>query len=81
MAIELQLGHYYSNGAYGRNWGVRMVMSLGHDPASGEDLVGFKGVAGTSRRQHGSIPVKEFLRWVRHEVHLVENEWKRVNEE
>ncbi len=76
--MELKQGHYYSNGAYGRNWGVRMVMSLGPDPESGEDVVNFKGVAGSSRRQSGSMPVGEFLRWVRYEVRLVENDWKRV---
>lgn len=81
MAIELRQGHYYSNGAYGRNWGVRLVMFIGPNPESGEETVNFKGVAGSSRRQSGSMPVGEFLRWVRYEVHLVENDWKRVNEE
>jgi hypothetical protein len=81
MAIELKQGHYYSNGAYGRNWGVRMVMSVRPDPESGEDVVSFKGVAGSSRRQSGSMPADEFLRWVRYEVRLVENDWKRINEE
>jgi hypothetical protein len=81
MSIELKQGHYYSNGAYGRNWGVRMVMAIGPDPESGEDVVNFKGVAGSSRRQTGSLLVDDFLRWVRYEVRLVENDWKRVREE
>jgi len=38
-------------------------------------------VAGSSRRQSGSMQTGEFLRWVRYEVRLVENDWKRVNEE
>jgi hypothetical protein len=78
--MELRQGRYYSNGAYGRNWGVRLVMSVGPDAESGEEVVSFKGVAGSSRRENGAMPVDEFLRWVRYEVRLVENDWKRVNE-
>lgn len=80
MAVELKPGCYYSNGAYGRNWGVRMVLSLGADAESGMNVVNFKGVAGASRRQSGALPVAEFLRWVRYEVLLVENDWKRIAE-
>lgn len=80
MAVELKQGHYYSNGAYGRNWGVRMVMSVGPDPETGEDVVNFKGVAGSSRRQTGVMLAYDFLRWVRYEVALVENDWKRIAE-
>lgn len=76
--MQIKQGRYYSNGAYGRNWGVRMVMSVAPDPESGKDTVNFKGMAGSSRRQSGSMPVGEFLRWVRYEVCLVENDWKRV---
>jgi hypothetical protein len=78
MVIDLKQGHYYSNGSYGRNWGVRMVVSVGPDAESGEDVVNFKGVAGSSRRQSGAMPLDDFLRWVRYEVRLVENDWKRV---
>jgi hypothetical protein len=37
--------HYYSNGAYGRAWGVRLVVGIGIDPESGVDTVTFKGIA------------------------------------
>lgn len=76
--MELRQGHYYSNGAYGRNWGVRMVTSFGADEETGEHMVNFKGVAGASRRQSGVMAAADFLRWVRYEVRLVENDWKRV---
>lgn len=79
--MEIKPGHYYSNGAYGRNWGVRMVMHLLVDPDSGEDSVNFKGIAGSSRRQNGEMPLNEFARWVRYEVRLQENDWKRVDSE
>ena len=80
MTTEVRQGHYYSNGAYGRNWGVRLVMSVGPDPESGEDVVNFKGVAGSSRRQTGAMLLDDFQRWVRYEVRLVENDWKRIVE-
>lgn len=80
MTTEVKQGHYYSNGAYGRNWGVRLVMSVGPDPESGEDVVNFKGVAGSSRRQTGAMLLGDFQRWVRYEVRLVENDWKRIVE-
>jgi hypothetical protein len=77
--MEIRQAHYYSNGAYGRTWGVRLVMGVGPDPDTGEDAVQFKGVAGASRRQTGSMTVDEFLRWAKYEVRLVENDWKRVD--
>lgn len=78
--MKLKPSHYYSNGAYGRTWGVRMIMALLPDPDTGEDMVHFKGVAGSSRRQSGSMPVDEFRRWAKYEVCLVENDWKRIDQ-
>ena len=78
MRMEIKQGHYYSNGAYGKTWGVRMVMHLLTNAETGEDAVHFKGVAGSSRRQNGEMPLDEFTRWVRYEVRLVENDWKRI---
>jgi hypothetical protein len=78
--MEIRQGHYYSNGAYGRNWGVRMVMAIRPDPDTGEDMVHFKGVAGSSRRQTAAITTAAFQRWIKYEVRLVENDWKRVDE-
>lgn len=78
--MQIKPAHYYSNGAYGRTWGVRMVMTIRPDPDSGEDMVHFKGVAGSSRRQTGSVPVDEFRRWAKYEVCLVENDWKRIDQ-
>lgn len=78
--MTLKQSHFYSNGAYGRTWGVRMVMAIQPDPDTGEDMVHFKGVAGSSRRQTGDLTIDEFLRWAKYEVRLVENDWKRVDE-
>ncbi len=80
MAIDILAGRYYSNGAYGRNWGVRLVIAVEADSADAATVVIFKGVAGVARRQSGTLSLTEFLRWVRHEVRLVENDWKRIGD-
>jgi hypothetical protein len=78
-ALCISVGRFYSNGAYGRNWGVRMVTACTTDPDSGEEMIAFKGVAGSARRHNGSLPVAEFIRWIKYEVVLKENDWVRVD--
>ncbi len=75
---ELKPGQFYSNGAYGRTWGVRHLTTLATDAESGETLVRFKGIAGTCRRKEGECSPAEFARWAKYQVELNENEWKRV---
>jgi hypothetical protein len=74
---ELRIGRYYSNGAYGRAWGVRLLVALVSD-ATGATEVVFRGVAGQCRRRQGQIPLADFTRWARYEVALNENSWQRV---
>ncbi len=76
---DLHIGHYYSNGAYGRSWGVRQVTAFTLDPESGEEMLGFKGIAGTCRRRTGLCTVEEFCAWARYEVALNENSWLRTD--
>lgn len=76
--MRIQTGRYYSNGAYGRAWGVRLVLDFSLDEETGEDTVVFKGMAGTCRRKAGECTLEEFLAWARHEVALNENSWLRV---
>ena len=78
---ELQTGYFYSNGAYGRTWGVRQLADINVDPETGEKVVHFKGVAGTCRRKKGHCSLAEFARWARYQVALHENDWKRVTDE
>jgi hypothetical protein len=78
-ATCISVGHFYSNGAYGRTWGVRMVTARTTEPDSGEEMIVFKGVAGSARRHSGSLPLAEFVRWVKYEVVLKENDWIRVD--
>jgi hypothetical protein len=78
---ELKIGYFYSNGAYGRTWGVRQLAAIGHDTESGEAVYHFKGVAGICRRKKGHCSPLEFARWARYQVALQENDWKRVGGE
>jgi hypothetical protein len=78
IPFDITPGHFYSNGSYGRPWGVRQVLALSTDPDSGEEYVDFKGIAGTCRRKAGTCTLDEFRRWARYEVALNENSWQRV---
>ena len=81
MTLEkLKPGLFYSNGAYGRTWGVRQLASMRVEPDSGETVAEFKGVAGTCRRKKGHCSPAEFARWAKYQVVLLENDWKRVVE-
>ncbi|MFO7543153.1 MAG: hypothetical protein R6W97_10165 [Thiobacillus sp.] len=78
---DLKVGNFYSNGAYGRTWGVRQLASIGTDTKTGEKVFHFKGVAGTCRRKKGHCSPLEFARWAKYQVALQENDWKRVDGE
>ena len=75
---ELKPGFFYSNGAYGRTWGVRQLAEVATDAETGEVVYHFGGVAGICRRKKGQCSPVEFARWARYQVALQENDWKRV---
>ena len=75
---ELKVGFFYSNGAYGRTWGVRQLACVAVEPDSGQLVYHYKGVAGTCRRKKGHCSPAEFARWAKYQVALQENDWKRV---
>lgn len=75
---DIKPGHFYSNGAYGRAWGVRMILEQSMDAETGEDTVAFKGTAGVCRRKQGFCSLGEFASWAKYEVALNENSWQRV---
>jgi hypothetical protein len=77
--LEIKVGAFYSNGAYGRAWGVRQVMEFSLDPEIGEETVSFKGIAGTCRRKSGLCTLEEFGKWAKYEVALNENSWQRID--
>lgn len=74
----IALHRYYSNGAYGRSWGVRMVVEIAVDTETGDTVVGFKGVAGICRRKTARCTLVEFSNWAKYEVALNENSWLRL---
>ena len=75
---ELKTGFFYSNGAYGRTWGVRQLVEMATDAETGETVYHFKGIAGACRRKKGHCSPAEFARWAKYQVVLLENDWKRV---
>ena len=75
---ELKIGFFYSNGAYGRTWGVRQLAQIAVESESGETVYHFRGVAGICRRKKGHCSPADFARWAKYQVTLVENDWKRV---
>ena len=75
---ELKVGYFYSNGAYGRTWGVRQLLEILTDESSGEPRARFRGVAGVCRRKKGLCSPAEFAQWAKHRVELLENDWKRA---
>ena len=76
---RITIDRYFSNGAYGRTWGVRRVTGIVIDPKSGAAIVEFRGMAGACRRKTGSVALIEFARWAKYEVALNENSWQRVD--
>jgi len=78
---ELKIGHFYSNGAYGRTWGVRQLAEITADGETGEAVIRFRGIAGPCRRKQGHCSPAEFARWAKYQVALVENDWKRVDDD
>jgi len=76
--LEFRTGAYYSNGAYGRSWGVREMLEIDHDSEPDKPMVKFRGIAGVCRRKTGTCSLQSFAGWARYEVALNENSWHRV---
>jgi len=76
--LAFRTGAYYSNGAYGRSWGVREVLEISGTGEAGSATVKFRGIAGACRRKTGTCSLQSFAGWARYEVALNENSWHRV---
>jgi len=77
LAVEqIQLGKSYSNGDYGNDWSVRMV--LDESPQSESNQVIYRVVAGKHRRSTGVCTREEFASWAKYEVFRNENSWQKV---
>lgn len=72
---ELKLGHYYTNGLYGKLWEIRQIID------ESDDVIIYKVVAGAERRQSASCTKQVFSKWARFEVSHVDNQWQRVEQQ
>lgn len=71
-AEDLRLEACYSNGAYGAQWSVRCITRLEGD------MVHYRVMAGTGRRDTGHCTTETFCNWARYQVERNENSWQRV---
>ena len=75
LAVDtIELGKSYSNGDYGDDWSVRMVV----DESGETKQVIYRVLAGKNRRSTGVCTREEFARWAKYEVFRNENSWQRV---
>ena len=76
---QLQTGHYYSNGCYGADWSVRLIIEQDErSDRPGRELI-YKTVTGPGRRSTAVTTREGFARWARHEVYPEEENWRRVD--
>jgi len=80
MPVEhIQNGRCYSNGCFGSDWEVRMIVDDYFDKKRLQDTVIYKIVAGVNRRGSGSCSREQFAAWAKHQVARNENSWQRIN--
>jgi len=71
---NIHLGHFYSNGLYGKLWSIRQIID------TSDDVVIYKIIVGEDRRQNSSCTQEEFAKWARFEVNHADNQWQRVEQ-
>jgi len=76
---QILLGHYYSNGEYGKDWSIRQVVDESQNPDPEKDMVVYKVVAGVGLRTSNVETRVDFARWARHELTRDDESWKRVD--
>jgi hypothetical protein len=73
---QFKSGHYYSNGQYGNQWSIRLIIQeLGEET----NAINYQIVAGKERSQTGTCSLEEFARWAKYEVYRDENSWKMID--
>lgn len=75
---KIEVGKYFSNGRYGPDWSVRLVVDTAGKPEPENDMVIYKTVAGRDRRSSGTVNRVDFSRWAAYEVVRNENSWQRA---
>jgi len=74
---QIQLGHYYSNGLYNKQWSIRLVIA---ETDNSHDEITYKIISGENRRKIETCTRAEFAQWAKYEVFRNENSWQRVGQ-
>jgi CBS-domain-containing membrane protein len=75
---DIHAGRAYSNGRYGEEWAVRMVVDEGGTAGDPGEQIIYKVVAGAGRRTSGVTTRGEMAAWAHQEVVRDENTWRPV---
>jgi len=75
---QIQVGQHFSNGKYGVDWSVRLVVDTAGKTDPDQDTIIYKTVAGKDRRSSGTMNRAEFARWAKYAVVRNENSWQRI---
>lgn len=67
-AIQIQLGHYYTNGKHGEGWSVRQIIDESPSLKPENDMVIYRVVEGHGMRSADSCTRQEFANWTVREV-------------
>ncbi len=80
MFENIEIGHYYSNGKYGKDWTiVQVTKEERHNEDPQQDKIHFKIVVGPGRRKSGEMERKAFIDWARYCVVRDEENWKKLD--
>lgn len=65
---DIKLGHYYTNGKFGKTWSVRQVIDEAPNPDPQNDLIIYRCAEGAHYGRSNSCTREEFAKWAAQEV-------------
>lgn len=68
QASDIKLGHYYTNGKFGKTWSVRHVIDESPNKDNKLDLIIYRVAEGAHQGRSNSCSREEFARWAAREV-------------
>ena len=66
--FHILVGHYYTNGAAGRQWSVRQVIDISNHPNPAKRVVIYRTVEGALKGESGTVLLYEFRRWAKEQM-------------
>ena len=63
--FKIRVGHYYTNGAPGRQWSVRQVIDISNHPGAADKRVIYRTVDGNQKGESGTVRLYEFKNWAK----------------